>query len=261
MDRKALSKRLEGLSSIFASETPIATDLKAMAYTLDKMADDKFKGILSEDYTADKAAESKEDEKDTETTDESVEAGEDCSNDCESDTDGKEKQASDAGLYWNREASSIVLASLVKDVTGSTLPSEQTPDGHKKAEKPSTLKEEQTPSISDSLDSDIVKKSKGPVDKSAADTAAPEDEKAPEEDAKDAAQSEVKDNIQPKVDMSGDTEDDPADTEASSTSLESLAKKENEVNAFVSEGVELTAPMLDSTLDASEAKELEGLFA
>lgn len=55
MDRIALSKRLEGLSSVFAGESKISRDLKAMAYVLTNMPEEKFAEILSPDYTADAA--------------------------------------------------------------------------------------------------------------------------------------------------------------------------------------------------------------
>jgi hypothetical protein len=260
MDRKALSKRLEGLSSVFASETPIATDLMAMAHALDKMADDKFEGILASDIDADK--------------DEAKDATSECSNDCKGKED-EAKEASDAGLYWNVEASDVILASLVKDVTGSTLTKEQTPDGSKKAEKPATLKEEQTPDISDSLESDIVKKSQGPVDKSASD----KDEKAEEVEAAkvddteevDASKDEdtekaeevdaaEKDTVQPTKPQPGDIDEDAAEAVAEVGSMESMAQNESK-EAFVSEGVELNAPMIEASLDSKDVDDLGRLFA
>ena len=294
MDRKALSKRLEGLSSIFASETPIATDLKAMAYTLDKMADDKFASILASDFSADEVVAS-EDKDNSE-----------CSKGCNCDT---EKSASDAGLFWSKEASDIVLAGLVDEAKGAQLTKEQTPDGHKKAEKPATLKEEQTPNISESLDSDIVKKSQGPVEKSAseekeamtdeetadfaakmqkakADKAAKNDEaeeEAPAEEEKAAGDEEAEekaeekeaakdeeadeekeaaqqDAVQPKKSEPGDIDENAGKTDKELGSMEELAKNESK-EAFVSEGVELNAPMIDVSLDSKEAQDLEQLFA
>lgn len=252
MDRKALSKRLEGLSSVFASETPIATDLKAMAYTLDKMADEKFKEILSKDYSADEVVASEE----TAEVDSKKE-----------DIKGCDKKASDEGLFWSKEASDMVLQGLIKDVTGSTLTKEQTPDGTKKAEKPATLKEEQTPSIKETLDSDIVKKSQGPVAKSASsdeedsvedskkemsDTA-----KAEKESPVEAAQQDV---VLKDAPTPGDIDENAGKPEKETGSMEDMAKNESK-EAFVSEGVELNAPMIEVSLDSKEAQELDGLFA
>jgi len=53
MDRNALSKRLEGLSSVFADGNPIKKDLGAMAYVLANMSDEKFAQILNPEYNAD----------------------------------------------------------------------------------------------------------------------------------------------------------------------------------------------------------------
>jgi hypothetical protein len=303
MDRKALSKRLEGLSSIFASETPIATDLKAMAYTLDKMADDKFSEILAKDFDADKPME------------EDKAAGE-CSNGCNCNEDGKEKAASEEGLYWNREASDIVIAGLVKEYTGASLTKEQMPDGEKKAEKPATLKEEQTPDISESLDSDIVKHSQSPVKKEAgslkgpgkpdgtgpckdtdecqmsgnkeamtdeekadfakkmqdakAEKAAKEDKEEAEVEAASSCKAEDKedteveaasqDAVQPTKPQPGDVDENAGKTEAEATSMEEMAKNDSK-EAFVSEGVELNAPMIEVSLDSKEAQDLGKLFA
>lgn len=59
MNRIALSKRLEGLSQVFASDHPIGRDLKTMSYVLANMADEKYAAVLSEAFEAD-AAEDKE---------------------------------------------------------------------------------------------------------------------------------------------------------------------------------------------------------
>lgn len=243
MDRKALSKRLEGLSSVFASGTPIATDLAAMAYTLDKMADDKFKDILAADIDADKV---KDDDK----------AAGECSNGCNCNNDGKAKEASSQGLYWSREASDVVLANLVKDVTGAVLTKEQTPDGEKKAVKPATLKEEQTPSISKVLDSDIVTKSHGSVVKSASED---DDEADGDAEGGNAVEAAKQDAVQPATPQPGDIDGNDTKTEKEIGSMEDMAQSESK-NAFVSEGVELSAPMIEVSLGSKEAADLSRLF-
>lgn len=57
MDRLALSKRLEGLSTVFAGDTRMHTDLKAMSYVLANMKDEDYKKVLSSDYQADERME------------------------------------------------------------------------------------------------------------------------------------------------------------------------------------------------------------
>lgn len=74
------------------------------------------------------------------------------------------------GQSWSKSASAAVLQALVRDVTGMNksiccdtkqkLTKEQMPDAEKKAETPPSLKPDQTPDESESLDSDMVAKSK-----------------------------------------------------------------------------------------------------
>lgn len=186
MDRIALAKRLEGLSSVFASETPFNRDLKAMSYVLSKLSDEKFASILASDFNPDIGI---------------VEEVESCGvgeniiappapenkkvliiktpSDEEAAVMSAEATDKTAGMYWNKESSEAVVNYLLRDVvgmnktvccdTGNKLEANQVPDGSHKGvpEKPSTLKPEQTPDISASLDSDIVSKSKGAVRKEA----------------------------------------------------------------------------------------------
>ncbi len=55
MDRIALSKRIEGLSSVFTANTPYQLELLAMSTALNKMKDEKFASILDASYTEDAA--------------------------------------------------------------------------------------------------------------------------------------------------------------------------------------------------------------
>lgn len=84
-----------------------------------------------------------------------------------------------AGENWSKEASAAVLNALVRDVTGMNkevccdtkqeLTKEQMPDGEKKAEKPSTLTDDQTPDVAEALDTNMVAESnKAPLKKEAA---------------------------------------------------------------------------------------------
>lgn len=197
MDRIALAKRLESFSEVFANHTPFYRDLKAMSYVLNKMADDKFNGILAQDIMPDIPENPVADEniescmlgkgpgnaivgtppsaepkviviKKEEEVPMSAEAGE-----------------KNNGMFWNKEASQEIVDNLLRDVvgmnkticcdTGRKLDKDQVPDGSHAGipEKPNTLKPEQTPDIADSLDSDMVKKSKGAVKKEAGDAKGP----------------------------------------------------------------------------------------
>jgi len=96
------------------------------------------------------------------------------------------------GGYWNREASQAVMQNLVGDVLGKEamektilldthrhLEEQQKPDARKKQSVPSTLTKEQTPHLSEALDSDMYKKSQGAVRKEAAEEGEPERDEKP----------------------------------------------------------------------------------
>jgi len=53
MDRIALSKRIKGLSEVFASDNEMAQDLAAMSYVLANMSDEKFSKIVNPDLGVD----------------------------------------------------------------------------------------------------------------------------------------------------------------------------------------------------------------
>lgn len=94
--------------------------------------------------------------------DETVDAGQ--------NTDVPEAKKDPVGVSWSKSASTAVLQALVRDVTGmnksvccdtkQNLTKEQMPDADKKAETPASLKADQIPDESESLDSDMVAKSK-----------------------------------------------------------------------------------------------------
>jgi hypothetical protein len=168
-----------------------------MSYVLNKMADDKFTSILSQDFTPDSEvpldgpAENQacgpmgpagipgagpgvglgagkpkviiiDDQKDEGVIPMAFEANE-----------------KTAGMFWNKDASKAVVDNLLRDVvgmnksvccdTGRKLEKGQVPDDKHAGlpEKPSTLKPEQTPDGSSTIKTDMVAKSKGAVQKEA----------------------------------------------------------------------------------------------
>jgi len=190
MNRIALAKRLESLSEVFASHTQYNRDLRAMSYVLNKMADDKFKGIISQDFSADSGMFS----------DEACgpmgpgvgpRAGKPKVIVIEKEEDtapmpGKgvipmslEANEKTAGMFWNKDASKAVVDNLLRDVvgmnksvccdTGRELESNQVPDDKHKGlpETPKSLTAEQTPNGAESIESGMVAKSKGAVKKEA----------------------------------------------------------------------------------------------
>ena len=189
MDRIALAKRLESLSGVFANHTPYNRDLKAMSYVLNKMADDKFKTILSGDFSAEDIDSCMCGEGPGPLPGMGSPAGEPVG--LPGDEKPKvivikkqegmpmsmEANEKTAGMFWCKEASKAVVDNLLRDVvgmnksqccdTGRKLDKEQTPDGHHDGEKAKTLTPEQTPDDAASIDTDMVKKSRGAVKKEA----------------------------------------------------------------------------------------------
>jgi hypothetical protein len=194
MDRIALAKRLESLSSVFASHTPYNRDLKAMSYVLNKMADDKFTGILSGDFESEEfdacmcgkgpgplqgivpTGIPVDEPLDLPGSDEKPKViiikkeGE-----MPMSVEASEKTA---GMFWCKQASKAVVDNLLRDVvgmnksvccdTGRHLDKEQIPDGTHKPTLAPTLKKEQAPDIEKSINSGMVEKSHGAVKKEAA---------------------------------------------------------------------------------------------
>lgn len=192
MDRIALAKRLESLSSVFASHTPYNRDLRAMSYVLNKMADDKFTSILSGEFSPDKLEAcmcgagpgvgpmtkipvgGPVDEP------EGLPGGEPKVIVIEKEEGvpmSAEANEKTAGMFWCKEASKAVVDNLLRDVvgmnksqccsTGAKLEAKQVPNGSHDGEKASTLKPDQTPDDAASIKTNMVEKSRGAVKKEA----------------------------------------------------------------------------------------------
>jgi len=201
------------------------------------------------------------------------------------------------GSAWNREASDAVIRNLVSDVlgreamqktvccdSGRQLEKKQMPDATKKQERPATLTEEQTPKLSEALDSGMYEKSKGAVRKEAAKADAPvtgealvteeapadalvteeaSAEKAPAEKvpvAKQMAKKKVEREIKKTQE---DAKDTAKDTAKALTELEDLQKKtasDASSNMIMFDGIELTAPMDEVELTAQDVETLGKLF-
>lgn len=205
MDKIALSKRLAGFSEVFKPETKFARDLKAMSMVIENWPEEKFASVLNTLEAHDKANETPEEEEKEKAEEESKEkeaakkapekeeAEPEVKSEEEVEQEEKEepsKEASNAGSYWNEEASRAVLSFLRKDVlnedatqrkasepvkaekkASETVPAaklspSQVPDG--KGNKPApTLKADQVPKQEEVLNSKIVEKSHGAVKKAA----------------------------------------------------------------------------------------------
>jgi hypothetical protein len=282
MDRIALAKRLESLSSVFASHTPYNRDLKAMSYVLNKMADDKFKNIMSADFASDEAVESCMCGGAPEIAPEmpgaipmggpldigakpkvivikTEEAG-------PMSVEATEKTA---GMFWSKDASKAVIDNLLRDVvgmnksiccdTGRHLDKEQVPDGTHAGlpQRAQTLTEEQTPDVAKVLDSGIVDKSHGKVEKEAS---IADIKKKKEEDKKKKALKV----LEGKKTKDSSEAVEPVVIEAANKSEEEKKEKETacdkDATSSLVEGIELMASMDDVELDAKEAAELSKLF-
>jgi len=208
---------------------------------------------------------------------------------------------------WSREATDAVIRNLVGDVLGKEamdkvqccdtnahLTKEQTPDGEKKAEKPSTLKPEQTPDVAEALDTDMYSKSKGEVRKEASKEAAEEPKQSEAAEAEEPKQAEageaeevaeeaVVEEPAPKKDEAEPTkaqeqkeerkeekaekkeEEATKGAEQAAKALEELGEMKKEASdrsesSMVFKGIELTAPMADVELTKDDVDTLGKLF-
>ena len=285
MDKIALAKRLESLSRVFASQTPYNRDLMAMSYALSKMADEKFKTVVSSDFEAEPSEEV-----------ESCLLGEPGMNQCkgrglgrgqpkiivvqeENPTDEMEGvipvMATDKseGMFWDKKASDAIVDNLLRDVVGMDksiccdtkrhLETDQVPDGTHKGlpETPETLKKEQTPDIAESLDSGIVEKSKGKVRKEASEEekdATEEVAETPEKEATEEKKSEDENMVteEIKVDLGGG--DDEESEEKKEDSEEGDEESTDEAPA-VEEDTTDEDLIVDSCNKQSSSSVVEGI--
>jgi len=357
MDRIAISKRLEGLSTVFSNDTKISSDLRAMSYVLANMPDEKFSAILNPSFTPDAPVEaampltvglgggprglSDRPNRSQDRTRNQVGPGKDMDDaafdrivnkivswaegdkkrkvldkveeikaiikpavleDVKAPVMAGEKEEVVEGSYWNKEASAQVVNNLVKSVvgmnkvqikdTGRKLTPNETPDGKHTGvpETPATLKEDQTPNQVDVLDSDMVKKTNGPVKKEAADekdagqNAPGGNQNNPNRSAdellggkkKEAGIEEIKEQKVEKAEEQADKMQEKAkeNVEKAQKGLEKAEEKKDVVKKVEKEvkeasvdtasisvaGIELYTPMEEVTLNASEAEELNKLF-
>lgn len=193
---------------------------------------------------------------------------------------------------WSREATDAVIRNLVGDVLGKEamdkvqccdtnahLTKEQTPDGEKKAEKPSTLKPEQTPEVDESLDTDMYSKSKGEVRKEASKDAAEEtksedvaeeeviEEPAPKPKEDEAEVSKAQEQRKERKEEKAEEKEEEATkgAEQAAEALKELGKMKKEASdqsETLTEfaGIELTAPMADVELTENDVDTLGKLF-
>lgn len=297
MDRIALAKRLESLSSVFASHTPYNRDLRAMSYVLSKLSDDKFKTIVSSNFDAD-VAEACMCGKGPGALPAVIPMGDDVPMGgapvvdvpvpqgvnkvivIKGDEGPMSAEATEktAGMFWCKEASQAVVDNLLKDVvamnktvccdTGRKLETEQIPDGTHKGipEKPTTLKPEQTPDIAPVLESKIVEKSHGAVQKEAA--AECKADKKEEEAEKEASLADIKKKKEEaeKAKLEKDVKDlnkAKKEKKASDEEEDKDVEKDDKDAAESSssfEGIELTASMDEVELGVDEAAQLSKLF-
>lgn len=312
MDRIALAKRLESLSSVFASHTPYNRDLRAMSYVLSKLSDDKFKTIVSSNFDAD-VAEACMCGKGPGALPAVIPMGDDVPMGgapvvdvpvpegvnkvivIKGDEGPMSAEATEktAGMFWCKEASQAVVDNLLKDVvamnktvccdTGRKLETEQIPDGTHKGipEKPVTLKPEQTPDVSESIETGMVQKSHGAVQKEAGSIEgpgkpdgtgpmkdSPECSKNKEDASKDASLADIKKKKEEaeKAKLEKDVKDlkkAKKEKKASDEEDDKDAEKDDKDAAESSssfEGIELTASMDEVELGVDEAAQLSKLF-
>lgn len=202
------------------------------------------------------------------------------------------------GMFWSKEASEAVQNNLVRDVVGMEksiccdtkrhLDKGQVPDGSHDGEKAATLKKEQTPDQSKSLDSGIVEKSHGKVNKEAGSVKGPgvPDGTGPcsktdkcqmnKDDDKDACDDKAKkeaaaaaESAAAKAKKKKDDEAAAKKAKETAKAVEDLKKDKDatvvpvteEKDATFEDSFELGDAMDEITLDAAEQDKLSQLFA
>lgn len=324
MDKVALSKRLESLSEVFASQTPMYRDLKAMAHVLANMAEDRYAMILSDAYSPEVAAGIADEDDSTITGCGIIEKGistgpgRGLGRGLEKDpvvininvSDDKDKEESPiedsvedtlteslpapeaCGPYkksdeeeedsWDKCASEKVVDYILKDVlamdkkfdgdTGLKLKEEQKPQGHRKGlpSTPPELKKEQTPDQKETLDSDMVAKSK--VKNLKKEAAEDEVEKEDTPISKlinseaDRDEANVEKKRQKAEDAMRDVEESPEKAPEIDLDEDILGedKKEEKDTKEASDssfgGIELCASMEDVDMSSEEIEKLSSFF-
>jgi len=182
------------------------------------------------------------------------------------------------GMFWSKEASEAVQNNLVRDVVGMDksiccdtkrhLDKGQVPDGSHDGEKAPTLKKEQTPDQSKSLDSGIVEKSHGKVNKEASEEPVACDDKAKkEEESKEAAAAAESAAAKAKKEKEEAAAKKKAEETAEAVKDMKKAKDATvapvteEKDATLEDSFELGDAMDEITLDAAEQDKLSQLFA
>lgn len=315
MDKMALADRFEGYSKIFASDSNMGIDLKAMADTLREMPEEKFakvvdagllggigKGVpmmhsrtpMSErPYNIGEGPEGKAKmipekgltdiakkhsipaEKMKSIYQDIMEAAEAASEEVEACKEQKDSSSE----AWTKSASDFVAQNLVRDILGMEKSiccdtkrhqtPKQMPDAKKTQEikgavdraedTGAALKPEQVPHLDVKLNSDMFKKSKGPVRKEAAAAAEenPESEAAEKQDMKDAGKVEDPAKIAEKVKK---MEEEKKKKELEEKSRPKKEESEVEANTIVAEGIEFDNVMQEVDANDEDVKKLSALF-
>jgi hypothetical protein len=180
---------------------------------------------------------------------------------------------------WTKSASDLVAQNLVRDILGMEKSiccdtkrhqtPKQMPDAKKKQETKgavnreedtgAALKPEQVPNLSVKLDSDMFKKSKGPVRKEAGAAV----EETP--DAKAAEPQEVKDagKVKDPAKEIAKMQEDKKKEELKEKSRPEVKKEETsevEANTLVAEGIEFDNVMQEVDANDEDVKKLSALF-
>jgi hypothetical protein len=323
MDKMALADRFEGYSHVFASDSNIGIDLKAMADTLREMPEEKFAKVINADFEeessvispmsgpgsmrrvplserpgygggkkidpakakmiADKYKLTPDQIHEIAVDLESLKGPAPKPSFEEAEAAAKVEAPKAVKDTWTKSASDYIAQNLVRDVLGMDksiccdtkrhLTPPQMPDAKKKQETKGAvvrqedtgraLTPEQTPVLSEKLDSDMYKKSKGPVRKEA--TAASEETpetRAAEPQAVNKDAVKVKDPAKEieKMKKEKAEEELKARHEQDKKTVGKPADEEVEANTIVAEGIEFDNVMMEADANDEDVKKLSALF-
>lgn len=278
--RTQLVNTLKLASQAVSPVEAMAKDLNTMAHALASVSEEKFSSMISKQALEDmfKQEEEEKEKSAVEISSEEIEG------------DKKESECKFASSEcWNKQASNLVREALAKEVVGfdaspdhpdgepkAALPKEQTPDG---SNNPGTMKvvldatdakleKEQKPDLAAVLDSEIVSKSNGAVEKEASveiTNAGLTSEQTPDGSNNPGTVKEMPGATDAKLEKDQLPKHDEAlksnIVDKSKTPVEKEAS-EDESSSFVHEGVEMPSSDITGEVKMSEdeKEQLDGLF-
>jgi uncharacterized OB-fold protein len=256
MDRKTIIASLDVLSQNFDETDPIGEGLRAMAYTVSKMADEEFETRTAKKKVEFVTCPKCGNKKVMKQTGYCIKCGKKGigKEDKKEDKDGKKKKASED--FWTKAASEAVALALVEDVCGTSDVDDEKKDDKIPDEKEAKKKDDEE---------DIEAKKKDDEDEaSASKKKDDEDVEAKKKDDDEDVEAKKKDD---EDEASASKKKDDEEVEAKKKDdVEDIEAKKSKVNTDILgmvDGIEMdlgSASLDEVELTAADKEELDKLF-